>query len=62
MQALLHFGKSGLKLIRGETWASLLVKKKQQTMQGKDVCPLTFKGAYHSANWVISENIKALFL
>ena len=27
MQALLHFGKSGLKLIRGEMWVSLLVKK-----------------------------------
>ena len=59
MQALLHFGKSELKLIRGEMWVSLLVKK---TMRGKDICTLTFKGAYHSANWVISENIKALFL
>lgn len=58
MQLLLLTGKSGLKLIRGATGASLQVKNNA----GQDGHTLTFKGAHHSANWVISGNTKALFL
>lgn len=47
-----------LKLILGATGRLSWGK----TMQGEDICTLTFKGAYRSTNWVISGNIKALFL
>lgn len=60
LELFLHIerAKVVLKLILGATghfsWG--------KPMQGEDICTLTFKGAYQSTNWVISGNIKALFL
>lgn len=54
----LHRERAVLKLILGAN--GHLYEGK--TMQGEDICTLTFKGAYQSTNWVISGTIKALFL